>query len=261
MRDAILTEWSPETIITANEHNLYNLCVKIAQLGNRDVYLSKEFSWVSTVPSVWPNFIFGLKIDAQNAQENLRHLKTLIVEAGIPDLLVLKQVDSQESWLQENKVRFQGRWAGMAVNLADVPFDISKPNGLTIYVVQDEASLHQWIEVVNVGLFGGRELDKRLILNLIEEKDIAFFLGILNGKPVATSMLFLSSGVAGLYLISTLAQFRGQGIGKAMTLVPLQLAQREGYKLGILQATSMGELVYQKLGFQELFEFGLYGIN
>ena len=261
MRDSILTEWLPETIITANEHNLYNLCIKIAQLDSRDVYLSQEFCWVSTVPSTWPNFIFGFKIDAQNAQENLQHLKTLVVEAGIPNLLVLRHTDDQERWLQENEVRVKGQWSGMAVNLADVPFDLPKPNGLTIQVIHHKANLHQWLEVVNVGLFGGREIDQNLILNLIEEQDITIFLGTVNGKPAATSMLFLSSGVAGVYLVSTSTEFRGQGIGKMMTLAPLQMAQKAGYKFGVLQATSMGELVYRKLGFQELFKFDLCRIN
>jgi GNAT superfamily N-acetyltransferase len=51
---------------------------------------------------------------------------------------------------------------------------------------------------------------------------------------------------------------RGQGIGTALTLVPLREARAMGYRVGILASSPMGLGVYRGLGFQEYCKFGIY---
>jgi len=92
------------------------------------------------------------------------------------------------------------------------------------------------------------ELEQKLGLAL----PIRNFLGYWNGKPVATSSLFIGGGVAGIYNVSTLLEARGRGIGAALTLRPLQDAHEMGYHIGVLQSSEMGFSVYQKLGFRHL---------
>ncbi len=78
-----------------------------------------------------------------------------------------------------------------------------------------------------------------------------FYIGLLNGEPVATAMLFLGAGVASVYSIGVLPAARGQGIGTAMTLASLREARAMGYRIGILHASQMGLGMYRRLGFQE----------
>ena len=84
------------------------------------------------------------------------------------------------------------------------------------------------------------------------------YVGYLGGVPVAVSGLVLHSGVAGILAVATLPAARGQGIGTAMTRIPLLDALAEGYHVGTLQASEMGYPIYKKLGFEIVCRIGLY---
>ena len=84
------------------------------------------------------------------------------------------------------------------------------------------------------------------------------YLALLNGRPVATSQLFLSAGVAGIYNVTCVPESRGQGIGASITLAPLLDACTMGYRIGILQASQLGYKVYRRLGFQDYGKLSVY---
>ncbi len=51
---------------------------------------------------------------------------------------------------------------------------------------------------------------------------------------------------------------RRKGIGRIMTVAPLLEARRMSYRVGILQASSMGYPIYKKIGFKEVCTYQLY---
>lgn len=84
------------------------------------------------------------------------------------------------------------------------------------------------------------------------------YLSRLDGRPVATSELYVSAGVAGLYFVGTLSGARGRGIARAVALAALRDASEMGYRIGTLQATPAGTPVYRRLGFREFLTMGIY---
>jgi GNAT superfamily N-acetyltransferase len=72
-----------------------------------------------------------------------------------------------------------------------------------------------------------------------------------NGRLVATSLLYLADGLAGIYCVATLPEERGKGLGAHVTAEALRTAQRQGYCVGVLQSSPDGHSVYLGLGFED----------
>lgn len=78
------------------------------------------------------------------------------------------------------------------------------------------------------------------------------------GRLVATTVLFLADGLAGIYSVATLPGFRRQGLGAYATAQALRAAAGLGYRTGVLQSTPEGEPVYRRLGFREVGQLPLF---
>lgn len=145
---------------------------------------------------------------------------------------------------------------GMAADLQALNEGEPTPEGLAIEPVRDMAGLRTWLRTGFAGFGLPTELEDPFAA-LVEHFDLSaasstqLYTAWLGGQPVATSLVLMAEGVAGLYNISTLADHRGKGIGAAMTLAPLREARERGYRIGILEASKMGFPVYQRLGFRQ----------
>jgi hypothetical protein len=85
------------------------------------------------------------------------------------------------------------------------------------------------------------------------------YLGIYDGEPVATSLLFLIAGVAEVNLVSTIPSKREKGFGSLITRYSLVDVSKMGYRVGVLESLPKGENVYKKLGFREYCRVEIYG--
>jgi GNAT superfamily N-acetyltransferase len=151
----------------------------------------------------------------------------------------------------------------MAIDLQNINETLSWPAGLTIERVEDEETMQDWLYAFGLGF----ELDEhafagysKLVTSLPphEHPMRPFYLARLNGEPVATSALYCDPSVAGLCEVCTIPSARRQGIGAAITLVPLLDARAMGYRIAVLQASPFGEPVYRRLGFTSYCTFDAY---
>lgn len=156
-----------------------------------------------------------------------------------------------------------GEAPGMAIELQTLNEAFSSPPSLTIERIHDAETLRTWLRVMTVGSDIPEE-GLKLLLELVsrhgfmDNPSVHYYLGVLAGKPVATSLLYLGAGVAGIYNVATLPEARHQGIGSALTLAPLLQARTWGYRVGTLQSSPMGLHLYQRLGFREYCKFHAY---
>jgi GNAT superfamily N-acetyltransferase len=149
----------------------------------------------------------------------------------------------------------------MAVDLSSLPEDLPELHGLRIVPIVDGFSLKQWIHVASIGFRIGEEFEEawyELFADVIYDRRFRTYLALLDGKPVGTSQLFVSEGVAGIYNVTCIPEARGRGIGSAVTLAPLLEARKLGYRIGILQASKQGYRVYRRLGFQDFGNLSVF---
>jgi ribosomal protein S18 acetylase RimI-like enzyme len=152
---------------------------------------------------------------------------------------------------------------GMAIDLAAEPQEPPGPPDLTIRELENGDDLAAWM-----GIFGrGFELPEvaiRFFANAIghcgfePETPYRHFLGLWKGEPAACSSVFFGGSAAGIYNVATLPAFRGMGIGAGMTRRPMRMARERGYALCILHSSTMGQSLYEHLGFREYCRLAVY---
>jgi GNAT superfamily N-acetyltransferase len=98
-------------------------------------------------------------------------------------------------------------------------------------------------------------------LSLVDLDTVQPYIARLEGEAVATSLLLLGAGVAGIYSVATIPTARRKGIGAWVTLHPLLEARAMGLKAGVLEASEMGEGVYRALGFEKYCHIRSYRIQ
>jgi ribosomal protein S18 acetylase RimI-like enzyme len=88
--------------------------------------------------------------------------------------------------------------------------------------------------------------------------DTAAFVTYLDGEPVAAASVVLARGIAGVQWVGVLEQARGRGLGAAVTAAAANAGFEMGADCAWLEASHMGEPVYLRMGFEELFSYRIY---
>jgi GNAT superfamily N-acetyltransferase len=154
-------------------------------------------------------------------------------------------------------------WSGMALHLGDVSEAPPPRLRIDLRPVDDADSYTDWLRVVCKSYRLPRKAWRKMYENFTfdhQQTDSDWFhnLAVFNGVPVGASTVFLNNGVAGIYLVATVPEARGNGIGTAMTNTALQQIGYRGYKLAVLHATEQSRGIYEKLGFRHYCDIGVY---
>ncbi len=265
----ILLDLNREELIRANEENLAGWVPAFGALGRACTDAPRGVSWsITGYDFSLFNSIMEARLSPTEVEPAIQQILAEARQRHVPLLWwtgpSTRPLDLGES-LKAHGFVFDEESPGMAV-LLDQLVEKPAPKGLEVEEVTKEADLLLWSEVMAEGFGSPRENRKpvenwAMFLRQADHERVRAYLGRLDGQPVATSLLLLAAGVAGIYAVGTIPPARGMGIGRYLTQYPLMQARRWGYRAGILQASPMGFNVYRSLGFEENCKIVCYRWN
>lgn len=255
---------SVKSAIKAN-WEAYHYC--LGSSPNVELSIGRHLTWLVTdLPDHFMNLVVCSQLPAEGAdkliESTLTHFKSMNIKkfswVAHEDGL---SVETSRVLLAHGFTFREAFATEMAVELSTLPDELRTRPGLSIVRVEDESLLRQWSHVASIGF----RIDEKfkqvwcdLFADVILNPQFRTYLALLDGKPVGTSQLFISEGVAGIYNVTCMPEVRGHGIGSAMTLAPLLEARQLGYRVGVLQASQQGYNAYRRLGFQDFGKLSLY---
>jgi GNAT superfamily N-acetyltransferase len=158
---------------------------------------------------------------------------------------------------------FSGMHA-MRLDLNDlVQPDVSPDLSIREIKFDNQEAIDSWINIVRQSR--GQAMSREALqdhLNFLHQraaKDVKLYLGFnKENQAHSCSMMVLHDDIAILHWVSTLPEYRKQGLGSFMSGKPLQIAKELGCKKSILLSTQTNQPLYEKLGFKSYEEYNLY---
>jgi hypothetical protein len=263
---AILTDLSEVALARAIEENMYAMTPLTHGWPKCEAYMGRDVSWCVTdigFPTCNPIVRINLNPDSVNGVLAMLTDKARKKKVNLHCWVTPKtKPGNMAEYLTSNGFTKIGEPTAMAITLENLNEEARAPKGFTIKEVRDKRTLKTWCRVAGTSFGMPPSVTPTMYNWYAREMEMGqplkFYLGIQDGKPVATSNYYLGEGVCGLYFVGTLPEARNKGIGFSITQKPLLEAKKLGYKAGILQASVMGRPVYLKLGFKEYGKFESY---
>jgi GNAT superfamily N-acetyltransferase len=137
------------------------------------------------------------------------------------------------------------------------------PAGAELRWVVDDEGMRDFAEV-NSEAYTSLEVPEGLAAEVIVDAGrftaphVQSVVAYLDGTPVAAAQTILSHGIAGVYWVGTVERARGTGLGEAVTRAVTNRAFDLGAALNSLQASPMGEAIYRRMGYEEIYRYVNY---
>ena len=136
------------------------------------------------------------------------------------------------------------------------------PDGVELRRVADTAAAQDYLHVADAafvaigmpaGILGGMRPDA-----FFGRDDTAAFVAYSEGRPVAAASVVLAQGIGGIQWVGVLEEARGRGLAVAVTGAAANAGFEMGADAAWLEASHMGEPVYLRMGFEEMFNYRIY---
>lgn len=253
------------TIAAAIESSINAYHLSFACLPGAVVHDLHDSTWIdSGIPDSTLNWVLGARFSADTVDEGIKSILSHFRRRSSP--LTWQIGPSSEPHDLDRHLVVHGLThdedePGMAVEIEHIKAGLPVPDDLAIEPVRDDSRLREWIDL---WLFPVPDEVRQVHFDALRARGLGddspwrYYIGRLNGTPVATSELFTDGAVAAVHFVVTLPSWRRQGIGSAMTLHVLREAQTAGYRVGVLTASPSGIGAYRRIGFREYCTFRHY---
>jgi ribosomal protein S18 acetylase RimI-like enzyme len=155
--------------------------------------------------------------------------------------------------------------AGMVLEESSLT-TVPPPSGFSLQEAEDGEGILAWAGIVSRNLFG--QAQPRYAASFAETASLLRGAGMLDaflcrdasGDPVSASAAFVGEGGrGGVYFVATEPFARRRGLGAAVTALACSRCVGRGVDPVVLQATDLGEPVYEALGFKRVSTLRRYG--
>jgi len=222
--------------------------------------------FVTDEPLFFANGVTGVRLDPAEAGRRIEETATFFEAEGVPwgfGVSPLSRPSDLEEILVRHGFRLEEEQPRMAAQIERIPMRGAAPEGVEVRRVEDDVVLGDWVETLARG-FGMDEPRRAAMARAARGAGSepggpwVRFLGLLEGRPVATSGVLFAGGLAGIINVVTVSDARRRGIGTFVTEAALRCAFDRGYPVAVLGTTEMGRRIYERMGFNEVSWTRLY---
>lgn len=176
--------------------------------------------------------------------------------------------DDFNSLLKNSPFKLE-KMMGVACHMDEVRFPSSISSQVSVKRVSSVLEIRDWVNI-QLSVFDYQKNAESFLTHLLsstlkKSEDIAFFLGYLNGKPVGSAWVMLSTHsngckVAGLWGGSVLPEARKKGVATTLAIERIKYAKEQNahYVATLLMPDEMARGYFEKLGFQDACAFFPY---
>ena len=261
----IITDLSPQAVVDAIESNLIEASATLGRSANGVVYRGPDVAWVYTGFPLLSR-VMRARFSSEEAEDRVSKI-----------LGCFKKWDASVSWIispgsSPMKLGELLHNAGfgssesrsamamtLSTDLADS--DPAWPVGLRIQTVSDEVGLRAWATLSSDAVFHGDSDGAVQIFspaNAGGDSRCRYYLGYLDGQPIARAMSFADGDVTVIYWLTTLRTHRGRGVGKAMAHRLLSDARQSGSRMAVISTPQTGLELCRQMGFKSYCQFHVY---
>ncbi len=255
----------PEGIVERIDLNQNEFIRYAASRAGRPCHEGQSYSYASLSPSPWVNAVFALDLDGLEAAKEIARL---IASGTLPNRVILGP-SSKPSGLAAllSSAGFVARppARGMVLDMSKRR-SICEPEGCELRFLGPGVDRAEWAGIVAENLFEApRASGGAAFAEVVKacEGDRAFGAALyVGGAPVSTCFAYIdAAGVGGIYFVATDKRHRRKGYGAAVVSAVIEELASRGVEACILQASALGEGVYESLGFVGCCDLGRYALG
>jgi GNAT superfamily N-acetyltransferase len=134
-------------------------------------------------------------------------------------------------------------------------------DAIAITEIHDAKDIKQWIDIIakSYGLNGDEFIKFIAYLRAnCPPNSLQFYTAFYEANPIATTMTIQHKDIVGVHWVGTVPEYRGKGIGYAITYQSLIDAKKNHASKAILMASELGKPVYTKMGFNVFATYEVY---
>ena len=134
------------------------------------------------------------------------------------------------------------------------------PGGASVREVRTDRDRDDYVEVfaaayAQLGASRDTVLGVMPPLEMLQGDDVGAFVVDLDGRPAAVAMSVVIDGVADVHWVGTMPFAARRGLGELATAKSIEHGFDHGADVAALQASPMGDRLYRRMGFVELYRY------